>query len=328
VSTSPRFKVRRPSLQVAEPLQAAHAPDDWPIAAAMLQFPAADAHGVPATEQSSAQWASQLAAVAELGHTAVEVASTWVRIGDLSDARLEEFRAVLADVGLTVPGVGVVRESVLHPKRGLENLAFSHRMIDAAAALGAQVVCFGLHDRLEPAQQRSLWFWTVPGEQKPEDPRMRDVAVERYRELADHAASLGMEISLELYEDLYMGTVDEAVRFLQDVDHAAAGLNPDLGNLLRAQKLVDTWEYMVATALPHANYWHVKNYARLEDPANDTVLTYPTPLDVGTIDYRRAVKFAVDSGFNGPIVVEHYGGDGLAIGAHNEKYIRSLLPKG
>ena len=43
------------------------------------------------------------AAGARIGFTEVDPTDTWVRVGDLDAGRLEEFRGVLADVGLTSP---------------------------------------------------------------------------------------------------------------------------------------------------------------------------------------------------------------------------------
>ncbi|WFR68247.1 TIM barrel protein [Curtobacterium flaccumfaciens] len=164
-----------------------------------------------------------------------------------------------------------------------------------------------------------------PGPQ-PDDPETRALGVARYRELGRHAAEVGVEISLEMYEDTYLGTADDAVRFLDDIGVDAVGLNPDLGNLIRGQGPVEAWAYLVERTLPRTNYWHVKNYARLEDPSRGIVLTHPTTLELGVIDYRRAVASAIEHGFSGAFVVEHYGGDGLSVGATNERYLRSILP--
>lgn len=317
----------RPSLQVPPRLTPAHTPDAWPIAAAMLQFPGASHDGRRIEELHAEEWAALLEPVAAAGYTALEVPSSWIRLADLSSARRTEFAAVVRGLGLAIPGITVVRESVIHPTASAANLEFSHRTIDAAAELGAPVVCFGLHDKLLPEQLAAQWFWTVPGTQESPDPDVRELAVRSYRELARHAASVGLEISLELYEDTYLGTADSAVRFLDDIDDAAVGLNPDLGNLIRQQRPIDTWEYMVAITLPRSNYWHVKNYARLEDPDAGIVLTHPTSLELGIINYRDAVRYAIAHGFSGAFVVEHYGGDGLSAGATNAAYLRSILPR-
>ncbi|HKU35460.1 MAG TPA: sugar phosphate isomerase/epimerase family protein [Paenarthrobacter sp.] len=303
-----------------------HTNSEWPIAAAMLQFAAVARDGQPVTEASPELWRQHLQQVVDAGFTDVEVSTSWLRLGDLSTERLEDFRKVLDHAGLSVPGISVVRQSVIHPVRGEANLGFAHRTIDAAAQLGVGVVCLGLHDELLPAQKQATWFWTVPGPQRPEDPEVRALAVRRYRELAAHASSVEVQLSLELYEDTYLGTADEAVRFIEDVGHASVGLNPDVGNLIRQQRPVEHWEYIVDRTLAYANYWHVKNYARLEDPAKGLVLTHPTSLELGIVNYRRAIQSALALGFSGPFVVEHYGGDGLSVGATNARYLRTLLP--
>ncbi|KAA9156007.1 sugar phosphate isomerase/epimerase [Amycolatopsis acidicola] len=307
-------------------LSPAYAPQDWPIAAAMLQFPSHAADGTPVSGLEPEQWRRLLQPVVDAGFSQLELSTSWMPFGDLAPERLNALGDVLTDAGLGVPGVCVVRQSVIHPERGEANLAFTHRTIDAAAALGAGVVCLGLHDALTPEQQRALWFWTVPQDERY-DPEVYKLAVHRFRELGDHAARAGVELSLELYENTYLGSGDEAIRFLDDIGHDAVGLNPDLGNLLRAQRPADTWEYLMSVAAPRMNYWHVKNYARLEDPATGTVLTHPTSLELGIVNYRAAVRYAIAHGFRGAFVAEHYGGDGLSVGAANAEYLRRILPR-
>lgn len=296
-----------------------------PIAAALLQFRSADADGIPTHQLGPEYWRQMLRPVAQSGYTAVEIPSAWLRLGDLDDRGLADFRGVVDDLALTVPGISVVRESVIHPENAAQNLAFSHRTIDAAAALGVDIVCLGLHDRLTPQQQRALWFWTVPGTPYPTDPDVRRAAVSAYRELAAHADSVGVRLSLEMYEDTFLGRGRGAVAFLGEIDHHAVGLNPDIGNLIRRQGPVEDWRELLTLTLPHTNYWHVKNYMRLEDPASGTVLTHPTAIELGIIDYREALQMAADHGFDGAFVVEHYGGDGLSVGARNAEYLRSVL---
>lgn len=87
---------------------------------------------------------------------------------------------------------------------------------------------------LTPAQEKALWFWLAEGHQ--DDPALRPLAVERVRELGDHAQANGIELSLEMYEDTFLGTADEAVAFHADVNHPAVGLNPDLGNFIRLHR--------------------------------------------------------------------------------------------
>lgn len=302
--------------------------ENWPIAAALLQFPNATPDGRSTQDQSAHEWTRTLLEVADAGFTEVDLTDGWLRPGDLSARRLGELKGAVAAAGLTAPAISAIRRSVIDPADGDDNLAYSHRTIDAAAELGVPLVSVGLHRPLTPEQQAVLWFWTVPGPKDPEaDSETWGKAVRRLRELADHAQEVGVRLSLEMYEDTYLGSADSAVALLTDIERENVGLNPDLGNLLRMQRPIETWESMVAKTLPHANYWHVKNYYRSEDPATGTVLTTPAPMESGFVNYRAAVRFAVENGFTGAFCVEHYGGDGLSVSAANRDYLRRILPK-
>ncbi len=299
--------------------------EKWPIAASLLQFPGTLDDGTSVTDASADVWADLLQPIPDSGFTHLEVSSAWIRLGDLKAARLSEFAEVLGSLGLAVPGVSVVRESIIHPENAARNLESSHRTIDAAAALGVPIVCLGLQDALLPEQREVLWFWTVQGTQKPADPDVYAQAVAAYRELGKHAREVGLALSLELYEDTFLGTATEAVRFIEEIDEPAVGLNPDLGNLIRRQGPVESWRSILDATLPYANYWHVKNYLRLEDPGTGLALSAPVPMSMGVINYRHTVADAVTSGYAGAFVVEHYGGDGLSVGATNRDYLRQIL---
>lgn len=300
-------------------------PEQWPIAAAMLPFPAVLHDGTHVQEAPAERWEATLSQVAGTGFTHVDLTDSWLRVGDLPAARRAELVAVLAGLGLEVPAISTARRSVIDPLRGTENLAYCHRVLEAAPEFGATTVSVGLFQALTEQQREVLWFWTVPGARDPDDPRLWDLAVSRFRELGKHAADLGLSLSLELYEDTYLGTADSAVRLVTDIDLPNVGLNPDLGNLVRLQRPVEHWQSMLDKTLPYANYWHVKNYYRMEDPATGTVLTQPAPLELGVINYRSAIAQAVRSGYRGAFCAEHYGGDGLGVSAVNRDYLRTLL---
>jgi sugar phosphate isomerase/epimerase len=304
---------------------AAPTAESWPIAAAMLPFGGTDSRGGPIHDADAEEWARHLRVVRRLGFTEVDPTDTWVRIADLEPSRLEEFRAVLADVGLTVPAVSTSRRSVMDPERGAENLAYSHRLLDAAAALDIPLVSFGFFQALTPAQNAALWFWLVDGWRDDFSPEARARAASLIRELAEHAAANGQQISLEMYEDTYVGTCDDAVAFLAEVDHPACGLNPDLGNFVRLHRPLEPVQDMLDKVLPHANYWHVKNYARDEDPATGQVMTFPVPMELGLIDYRSAIGQALDLGYRGAFLCEHYGNDAIGMIGRNRAYVRELL---
>ncbi|WP_043471061.1 sugar phosphate isomerase/epimerase family protein [Arthrobacter sp. Rue61a] len=307
----------------------AYTAENWPITAALLQFPGADAAGQQVNDADASVWAAVLQEVKDAGFANADLTDSWVRPGDLSKERLAEFKQTADEVGIGVPVISAIRRSVIHATDWADNLAYSHRTIDAAAELGCEVVSFGLHQAITPEQQKQLWFWTVEGYKDPVgDKEAWGNAVSRIRELGKHAAEAGVLLSLEMYEDTYLGTADSSVQLVQDIGLDNVGLNPDLGNLIRLHRPIEDWREMVAKTLPYSNYWHMKNYIRDEDVARDSYITMPAPMESGLINYREAFKFAVSVGFQGILCTEHYGGDGLSVTASNQDYLRRhVLPK-
>ncbi|GAB2467572.1 sugar phosphate isomerase/epimerase [Conyzicola lurida] len=301
--------------------------DNWPIAAALLQSPGTLADGTSVQNADVGEWLTTLADVARVGFRHLDLTDSWLRIADLSTERLIEFELAATSVGLSVPSLSVVRQSVIDPVDGVANLEYAHRTIDAAASIGVEVLSIGLHRALTAEQREQLWFWTAPGASDPVgDPEVWKLAVERIRDLGTHAAENNMVVSLELYEDTYLGTADSAVNLVQDIGLDNVGINPDIGNLVRLHRPIEKWQEMLAKTLPYANYWQVKNYFRDEDPVTGAVISIPAPLELGFINYRTAVRDALSLGFQGVLCCEHYGGDGLGVSATNMRYLRTLLP--
>lgn len=299
--------------------------ENWPIAAAMLPFGSVDSHGGPIHDAEPEEWAKHLNLVARSGFTEVDPTDTWVRVGDLTPERLTEFQSVLKDAGLTIPAISTSRRSVMDPEHGEEYLAYSHRLLDVAATLGVPLVSFGFFQGLKPAQQKVLWFWLADGWHDDESPEVRSRAASLIRELAEHAQSNGQQITLEMYEDTYVGTADGAIAFLEEVGHEACGLNPDIGNFVRLHRPLEPVQDMLDKLLPYANYWHVKNYLRDEDPETGQVMTFPVPMEFGLINYRAAITQAVGLGFRGAFLCEHYGSDAITVIAKNRAYVRDIL---
>ncbi|MBB2203191.1 sugar phosphate isomerase/epimerase family protein [Gluconacetobacter tumulisoli] len=300
---------------------------NWPIAAAMIQYPNILPDGRCVQDLPAENWAATLADVADAGFTDLDPTDSWLRIADLGRSRLNEFMGVVRDAGLTIPAISTARRSVIDAQHGEEYLEYSHRLIDVAAEIGAGAVSFGLFQALTPEQKRALWFWTIDGYRDPDDRATWDLAVRRLRELGRHAADAGIELSLEMYEDTYLGTADSAVRFVTDIDLPNVGLNADLGNLVRLHRPVEHWQAMMEKVAPFARYWHVKNYFRTEDETTGLIVTAPAPLEFGVISYRAAIRKALEHGFRSAFLVEHYGGDGLSVSATNREYLRRILPR-
>lgn len=301
--------------------------DTWPIAAAMIQYSNILADGSSVQDQSVEEWALTLDDVVDAGFTELDPTDSWIRLADLSSARLDSFVKLTRDRGLTMPGISTARRSVIDPVHGDEYLAYGHRVIDTAAAIGAGSVSFGFFGPLTDAQKKALWFWTVDGVKNPDDADIWQKGVSRIRELGRHAEELGIELAMEMYEDTYIGSADSAVRFVTDVGLANVGINADLGNLIRLHRPVEHWQQMMAKVAPFAKYWHVKNYNRTEDEMSGLIVTHPAPLEFGVINYRSAIRLALSHGFQSPFLCEHYGGDGLSVSATNRDYLRRILPR-
>ncbi len=295
----------------------------WPIAANMLSFGAVAPDGGHIKDAPASVWASQLRQVRELGFDHIDPTDAWVPLASLSEARVQEFHETLQAEGLAISSISMTRNSVVDVEHGERNLADAHRLIDLAPRFGATVVNTGFMQAVTEEQAAQIWFWLVDGH--VDDPALRDLAIERVRELGDHAQANGIQVSLEMYEDTYIGTPDEAVAFIGDVDHDAVGLNPDLGNLVRLHRPMPHYSEMFEKVLPHSNFWHIKNYSRDFDPATGAYSSAPLPLKYGYINYRQVIRRALDLGYSGPFCCEHYGSDSLGVCADNRDYIRQVL---
>lgn len=294
-----------------------------PIAAALLPW---------RVDLAAADWDERLdqvlSQVSAAGFRGVDLTDTCLPFGDIEGPTdVGRLAACLDRQRLTPVAVSVVRRSVIHPDEQVAaaNLMYSLRAVDLAAALGIGIVSVGLHVELSAEQQTAEWFWTMPGHVDPDSPVQWRRAVDRLGQLADHAALLGVEISLEMYEDTYLGTAASATRLLDDIARPNVGLNPDTGNLLRAHRPVESWQAVLEATLPRANYWHMKNYLRSHDPRTGAYFTAPTSLELGVINYRRALEIADEVGYAGPYCLEQYGGDALGVCITNHGYLTSLL---
>ncbi|MEZ3161244.1 TIM barrel protein [Microbacterium sp. BWT-B31] len=298
---------------------------EWPIAACMHGIPAVGDDGRGFHDAPISTWDDAFAQIAGMGLSTLELADSHVRPADLGSERTAEIFDSAARHGVSFSSVHVQRKSVIEPGRGEANLEYAHRTIDAAARWGLKLVSTGLHQPLTPAQREALWFWSAQGAVDPEDPDMWNLAVRRIRDLGHHAAEVGLPLSLEMYEDTYLGTAESAVRFIEDVGLDNVGLNPDVGNLIRLHRPIEDWQEVYSATLPYANYWHVKNYTRDETADGQFISAVPSTLADGLINYRRVIRDAVAMGYRGIIVTEHYGGDSLGACETNARYIRSVL---
>ena len=155
----------------------------WPIAANMLSFGAVAPDGGHIKDAPAAVWASQLRQVRELGFDHIDPTDAWVPLAALSEARVQEFHETLTGEGLAISSISMTRNSVVDVENGERNLADAHRLIDLAPRFGATVVNTGFMQAVTEEQAAQIWFWLVDGH--VDDPALRDLAIERVRELGE-----------------------------------------------------------------------------------------------------------------------------------------------
>ncbi|RCS60868.1 sugar phosphate isomerase/epimerase family protein [Microbacterium sp. JB110] len=303
-----------------------HTAETWPIATCLHGFPTVGADGTALHDAAPEVWDDVFQQVEDVDFSLVELADSHIRPADLEPSRRDELFSIVASHGIRIPSVHLQRQSVIMPGHEERNLEYAHRTIDAAAEWGMEVFSTGLHQPFNEAQRKALWFWTVQGPKDPDDPEVWEKAVTRLRELGTHAAEVGLKMSLEMYEDTYVGSADSAVRLVEEIGLDNVGINPDIGNLIRLHRPVEDWREAFAKTLPYTNYWHVKNYTRDEAADGSWYTSVPTTMEAGLINYRQVVRDAVAGGFDGIFLMEQYGGDSLGVCATNQRYLRTLLP--
>jgi sugar phosphate isomerase/epimerase len=296
-----------------------------PVAGSTLAFAQSGMSQTEAAAAGPAFWEHELRRLAARGFAAVDFVDSWFPIWPLEPAQLGELRTAIAAAGLELAGVSFVRSSPIDPTDSERNLAQLARGIEAAAALGAPIVSIGFHRPLTPEQERGP-FWMHPAPTDDRGEKTWQLAADRVRLLADRCVELGLALTLELHEGTLLADSDGALRVLELVDRDNVGINPDIGNLVRVPgPLAEDPLETIERCGRHINYWHVKNYVRLEHPATGTILSAPCALGEGAIDYSRAIGTAHASGYTGPYCVEHYGGDPLWAMEQGRRYLDRLL---
>jgi D-psicose/D-tagatose/L-ribulose 3-epimerase len=155
----------------------------------------------------------------EIGFDAVDF------LTDPLDLTAEQTAAMardVAEVGLDVPSVIVVAFgfSDFNPSIRRFHLDRAKRTADLGTELGARMMVVALgeyiwqHEVIPPEMQ---WHW----------------AVESTRELADHAASQGLDLAMELepFDLSIVNTIEKLAKFIEDVDHPAVKANIDCSHL-------------------------------------------------------------------------------------------------
>lgn len=271
-------------------------------------------------------WAGQLRLIAKLGFRQLDLSDFWLALATLDQAALTKLSQAMADVGLTAIGASVVGAELHRSDRREESIAWVQAALANAARLGLGHVTIGLQPKPGPAAppgSRPGWANNT-GAPQFTDAQFRSVARDLH-DLAAGAADLGLGLSVEMHERTMVNSASNVLRLLEMAGHPNLGVNPDLGNVIRAPwPLVETWFQTLDAVAPFVRYWHVKNVTRL-DLSDGNAACVVADMDKGTIDYRAALARMRTAGYAGPLVVEHHAsGDPFAVAAGAKAYLDGL----
>jgi sugar phosphate isomerase/epimerase len=283
-------------------------------------YPDRYGHSTPKTRARIFHW------MRRAGFEAVEMEDRWCDAEAMSAAELAELRAAAADAGVALTLKLHYRD--LHtPEIAAANEASVLRAIQVAEAVGAPIVSIGLPtppSALDAVARRIGRPWNGSGADLPDEAFTRTAAA--LRRLADAAADVGIDLSIELHQGSIVDNSIRLLRLLDLVDYANVGANPDIANILQTLPPPgETWREAIERLAARANYWHVKNLRRIDIPGRSPFFIRRA-LHEGEIDYRWAVSVMQAAGFEGYVVIEGPGaGDHLRACEEGRMYIRYLL---
>jgi sugar phosphate isomerase/epimerase len=154
-----------------------------------------------------------------------------------------------------------------------------------------------------------------------------EVTARGFREVARHAADLGVDISIEVHQHSIVDNSWSALHLLELIDQPNVGINPDLGNICWTYDVPEeTSEQAILALAPRARYWHCKNLRRVHIPENRHTIFLRVPLPDGDIDYRFAISAMVAAGYDGYLAIEGANqGDQLTADGHSIAYVKQVL---
>jgi sugar phosphate isomerase/epimerase len=280
--------------------------------------------GAPAIGTDPDAWGGALKTISDCGFDHVDLVSAWVSPGTLSADEIDALGEALDGSGLRPSGVSLVRASIIDPADGHANLELTLATLEATARLGAPILSIGFHRPLQGAQLDGPFWMAAPPMDDASDANF-ECAIERLAQVCESAERVGIDVSLELHEGTLLDRGERILRLLDGVDSDRLGVNLDIGNLVRVPgPMVEPWRQTLDACLGRVNYWHIKNYIRLEQPSTGLALSVPCGIADGEIDYRTAAEQVIGAGYRGALCIEHYGGDPLWVMRQGREYLESL----
>ena len=264
-----------------------------------------------------------LAKVKEIGFDGIELPAM-----NLADAAVDTLRAELEDAG--VPCVAIRGGGgAAHPRVAAANKKRMEEAVRFAAKIGASVVNStvttpprdpggkGTYRGESVSQGSSRYASTTDYEQ----------TANAVTNVANIAADLGVEISIEVHQNSIADNSWSALHLLELIDASNVGINPDLGNIYWTYDIPEeSCEEAIVALAPRVNYWHCKSLCRVHIPDLETAIYVQVPLPDGEIDYRFAIAALLDSGYEGYLAIEGVrDGDAFHQDGRSVAYVKSLL---
>ena len=202
---------------------------------------------------------------------------------DTDDATRQLIKDTCAEVGMPIRSCVCVAFGIVdfNPTVVKFTLDRVKAYIDQAAYLGARNVLLVIGE----------YFWD--GEVFPRA-AIWDMAKTRCQELSDHAAGQGIEIVLELepFTEALVGTTDELVRFVKEVDRPNFRANADISHLHLSDASFDD----VAKMTGLIGHIHLSDC--------DGKVHGDLPAGMGVTPIKEYLQAIVDTGYEGTVSIE------------------------
>ena len=264
-----------------------------------------------------------LAKVKEIGFDGIELPAM-----NLADAAVDTLRAELEDAG--VPCVAIRGGGgAAHPRVAAANKKRMEDAVHFAAKVGASVVNSTVTTPpREPGKKGTYRGESVSqGSSRYASEADYERTASAVTDVANIAADLGVEISIEVHQNSIVDNSWSALHLLGLIDAPNVGINPDLGNIYWTYDIPEeSCEDAIVALAPHVNYWHCKSLYRVHIPDLETAIYVQAPLPDGEIDYRFAIAALLDAGYDGYLAIEgvRYG-DGFHQDGRSVAYVKSVL---
>lgn len=189
---------------------------------------------------------------------------------------VQELKQKLADLGLSVAAVNAGDGRFGSSEHHAHAVTFTRAALDMAAVLGAYAVT--TQSGIEPAPEQ----WDTVAQQIAPD----------LRALGDYAASLGLDLTLELHKSMLMANSQDALKLMQTIDH------PNVGVALDPSHITYAGEYADEVALKLEK--HVR-HVHLRDGIDKNIMVVPGD---GVVDFTALAAVLEAIGYNRVAVIE------------------------